>query len=395
MNVTPQLIEQIDFSEKFRGYDPDQVDDFLEQVGATLAALHSKVESLSGRVEQAESEAATLRDQPAPAPAEVPPTALSDEEEAAQSTSTLMLAKRTADAAISEARQEATRLVADARTRAETQTTEATAEAERLIRDAQTQREDMLRRAREDADREKVAQRDALLEEIAGLDSRKNELVGDIDRLEGRIGEYRGALEQVHGSIRAVLDDPAALRTKPSLGIEANEAPTSSAFYYTGSNPVVSAAESIPLTGAEHIAPTQTAAGDVEADDRQPGPPVAPVPAARDAGTADPWAPGSWSEVSAAFEEPAEPVSTTLFEAPQSVAATSSASSSPFDTPADDVFEPAQPPTEAIARTPADSDRYLRDLDDAVNRTASGDRAMDAFFEGDEGGETRRFGRRR
>jgi vacuolar-type H+-ATPase subunit H len=306
-----------------------------------------------------------------------------------------MLAKRTADAAIGEARQEATRLVSDARTRAETQTTEATAEADRLIRDAQSQREDMLRRAREDADREKVAQRDALLEEIAGLDGRRNELVGDIGRLEGRIGEYRGALEQVHGSIRTVLDDPTALRTKPSLGIEANETPTSSAFYYTGSNPVVSAAESIPLTGAEHIAPGQTGAREAEAVDRQPSPPVAPVPAAGDAGTADPWAPGSWSEVSAAFEEPAEPVSTTLFEAPSDAVAPSSAASSPFDSPADDVFEPAQPPTEAIARTSTESDRYLRDLDDAVNRTASGDQAMEAFFEGDDGGETRRFGRRR
>jgi cell division initiation protein len=386
MNVTPQLIEQIDFSEKFRGYDPDQVDDFLEQVGTTLASLQSQVESLSGRVEQAENEAATLRSQPAPvAPSQ--PAAMTDEEEAAQSTSTLMLAKRTADAAIGEARQEATRLLTDARTRAETQTSEAAAEADRLVQDAQSQREDMLRRAREDADREKVAQRDSLLEEIAGLDSRKLELASDIDRLEVRIGEYRGALEQVHGSIRAVLDDPAALRTKPALGVDLNAAPTSSAFYYTGSNPVVSAAESIPLTGAEHIAPAQP----TTRDDDPVGPPVAT--AGPDAGTADPWAPGSWSEVSAAFEEPAEPVSTTLFEAPP--VDSTGRDASPFDAQADDVFEPAQPPTEAIARTTADSDRYLRDLDDAVNRTAAGDQAMEAFFEADDGTETRRFGRRR
>jgi cell division initiation protein len=394
MNVTPQLIEQIDFSEKFRGYDPDQVDDFLEQVGSTLSSLQSQVDTLVGRVEKAESEAATLRAQPPVA--EVAPAALTDEEEVGQATSTLMLAKRTADAAIAEARQEATHLLTDARTRAETETTEAATEADRLIRDAQSQREEMLRRAREEADREKVSQRDQLLEEIAGLDRRKNELASDIGRLEERMGDYRAGLEQVHGAIRSVLDDPAALRTRPSLGVEVNEAPTSSAFYYTGSNPVVTAAESIPLTGVEHLA-----AGDPGADspDRLEAAEAAlgaqasaPTP---ESGTSDPWAPGSWSEVSAAFEAEPEPVSSTLFEAPEADLIKRQPASSPFDAAGDEVFEPAQVPTEAIARTNADSDRYLRDLDDAVNRTESGDRAMDAFFDGDEGNESRRFGRRR
>jgi DivIVA domain-containing protein len=382
MNVTPQLIEQIDFSEKFRGYDPDQVDDFLEQVGTTLAGMQGQVDTLSSRVERAEAEATTLRNAPAPV-AEVPQSGMSDEEEVAHATSTLLLAKRTADAAIAEARQEANHLVADARSRAETQTTEASTEADRLIRDAETQREELLRRAHEEADREKVAQRDRLLDEIAGLDRRKGELASDIERLEERMGEYRAGLEQVHGAIRTVLDDPTSLRVKPSLGIEANEAPTSSAFYYTGSNPVVSAAESIPLTSAEHL-PAGPAA-----DDR-PSAASAPSPEG-DAGTADPWAPGSWSEVSAAFDEP--PQSTTLFEAPVETAARSA--SSPFDAHSDEVFEPAQPPTEAIARTDADPDRYMRELDDAVNRNDNSDQAMEAFFEGDEGGDVRRFGRRR
>ena len=58
MDVTPQLIEQIDFSEKFRGYDQDQVDDFLERVGATIAELNKSLREANDRLEEAEQ---TLR----------------------------------------------------------------------------------------------------------------------------------------------------------------------------------------------------------------------------------------------------------------------------------------------------------------------------------------------
>src|SRR4051812_13724989 len=146
MDVTPQLIEQIDFSDKFRGYDQDEVDDFLERAGATIASLQAQIAELSARATRAEAEVVTLREQPAPV---AEPRVLSDEEDVEQATRTLVLAKRTAEAAISEARQEAAKLVSDARTRADAETTEATAEADRLIRDAHAQREELLRMARD------------------------------------------------------------------------------------------------------------------------------------------------------------------------------------------------------------------------------------------------------
>ena len=60
-DVTPELIEEIDFSEKFRGYDPDQVDRFLERVGATLVVLQQRVEELSVRAQRAVLAPACLR----------------------------------------------------------------------------------------------------------------------------------------------------------------------------------------------------------------------------------------------------------------------------------------------------------------------------------------------
>ena len=64
------------------------------------------------------------------------------------------------------------------------------------------------------------------------------------------------------------------------------------------------------------------------------------------------------------------------------------------------------PPTEAVAlerrrvdladddAAPA-RDRYLQDLDDAVNESADSDDAMSAFFEGSNESPNRRFGWRR
>jgi DivIVA domain-containing protein len=390
MDVTPQLIEQIDFSDKFRGYDQDEVDDFLERVGATIASLQAQVADLSDRATRAEAEVVSLREHPPAAE----PRALSDEEEVEQATRTLVLAKRTAEAAISEARQEASKLVSDARARAESETAEATAEADRLLRDAHTQREEFLRLAREEADSEAVAQRDRLQAEIATLEGRKGDLTGDIARLEQRMADYRRRLEGVHAAIRTVLDDPEALRSGPEL--EMADSPTSSAFYYTGSNPVVSAAGATPLAAAKSDTGTQAAvaAEPVGADEVS----VVDDPEAHDAAPGDPWSPGSWSEVSAALEADGGPIDATLFDDPPG-----SAGASSFDEPAAD-FRPADPGSEAVrshADTPTEAytdlgtDRYLRDLDEAVNRPAAQDAAMSDFFDGSEGASTRRFGRRR
>lgn len=122
MDVTPQLIEQIDFSEKFRGYDPDQVDDFLERVGATLSELMIRERDAAERADGLEQEVRQLHEraaaQPSGAVASAPASStpmLTDEQEIEQASRTLLMAKRTADATISEARQEAAEMLATAR----------------------------------------------------------------------------------------------------------------------------------------------------------------------------------------------------------------------------------------------------------------------------------------
>jgi DivIVA domain-containing protein len=389
MDVTPQLIEQIDFVERRHGYDQDEVDEFLERVGATIASLQTQIAELSGRATRAEAEVVALRDQP---PAE--PRALSDEQDVEQATSTLLLAKRTAEAAISEARQEAAKLLSDARSHADAETTEATAEADRLVRDAHAQREELLKLAREEADAEKVAQRDRLEAEIAALDQRKRAITDDISLVESRLDEYRSGLESVAASIRAVLDDPDSLRVKAPVDLA--DTPTGSAFYYTGSNPVVSAADSTPLApglaeSADHP-PLDTTGREAQAPDEPEATPSETAPG-------DPWSPGSWSEVSSALEGD-DPLDATLFDDPAGAPRAASA----FDEPVQG-FAPADQDAEAVRRAHVDtptesytdlgSDRFLRDLDQAVNRTDDQDPAMEEFFEGSAGSAPRRFGRRR
>lgn len=391
-DVTPELIEEIDFSEKFRGYDPDQVDRFLERVGATLVVLQGRIEELSLRAQRAESEVVELRERP------MSLSGLSDDEDIEVASRTLLLAKRTAEAAIAEARQEAAALLGEARARAEAETTDATVEADRLVSEAQSQRDELLGAAREEVERETVVIREQLRSEIAELEARKSHLATDLAAMEAHVEHYRGRLEGVSEAIRTVLDDPEALKVKP---LAVDTSPPGSAFYYTGSNPVVTAATTSPLSSPaaeaarEEIPPPEfvvpdavsPAGASVDAD-VEPGAAAEGEPA----GAADPWAPGSWSEVSAVLDE--REASGRLF-----VDDGSDRSGRSFE----EVFEPAEQAGEGIVTQPVDQpteaydaidDRYLRDLDQAVNAIDSDDDAMSAFFDGGEDGG-RRFGRRR
>src|SRR5687767_10435120 len=100
MDLTPQSItadsvKAVQFREKLRGYHPDDVDAFV-------AAVAVAVEQLEQRARVAESQAAELESRS---------TATNDAEDSLRRT--LVLAQRTADLAIQEAREEAARVLAE------------------------------------------------------------------------------------------------------------------------------------------------------------------------------------------------------------------------------------------------------------------------------------------
>ena len=101
MDLTPQTItsesvKAVQFREKLRGYHPDDVDAFV-------AAVATAVETLEQRVKDAEARAAELASRS---------TDSTDAEESLRRT--LVLAQRTADLAIQEAKDEAARVLAEA-----------------------------------------------------------------------------------------------------------------------------------------------------------------------------------------------------------------------------------------------------------------------------------------
>jgi cell division initiation protein len=103
MVMTPADVEQKTFSTALRGYDLDEVDDFLDDVISTIRDLQDQI-----------AEAKAAKPSAAPAPVE-------DESVIGR---VLMTAQATADTMIEDARKEADQILADARSEADSWTDE-------------------------------------------------------------------------------------------------------------------------------------------------------------------------------------------------------------------------------------------------------------------------------
>lgn len=191
------LIEQAEFKESFRGYDRAQVDDALEQLASRAGKLEAELIKATERMATMTSQAR------ADAEAEVEPrvqaeiearmaVAAPHEQEAAEEVRlTIVMAQRTADAAIREARAEADQLVAAARE-----------EADRTIAEA-----------RADATREREDARQRLVGEIRELESARDALGGHVQALEHHVERQRDQVAAVVDHLRRLLDDPTGLHT--------------------------------------------------------------------------------------------------------------------------------------------------------------------------------------
>jgi DivIVA domain-containing protein len=137
VSMTPDDVREQTFKERFKGYDVEEVDAFLERVMDALAELYAEREELTQHVEELQARlAARPADQAhvpeatpapttpadaAPAPAQPPEPVSSD-----LVSRTLITAQRAADETIARAQQEAERLVGEAQ-----------GEAARRVEDAQ------------------------------------------------------------------------------------------------------------------------------------------------------------------------------------------------------------------------------------------------------------------
>ncbi|MEY2456549.1 MAG: cell division initiation protein [Acidimicrobiaceae bacterium] len=206
MDVTPQVINEVEFHQKMRGYDPDEVDDFLERVAVAVGQLLDRTREAAERAAIAERRAAELeahvRSAPGrPVAAGPAPSPLDEDEEAETIRRTLVLAQRTADAAVKEAEELAARTLQSAQEQAQRVYDEAQEHARKLVVEAEGE-------ARKTAD----GTRQRLVAEIITLEEARDGLRADHGILERHLDEQRLRLRSSIGDLQRLLDDPGRLR---------------------------------------------------------------------------------------------------------------------------------------------------------------------------------------
>ena len=169
MTLTPQDIENQVFKERFRGYDPEEVDAFLDRVSEQLSKLAGERDEAIARAEDADRRATTT----------------AGEQEQLLSR-TLLTAERTAEQTVTQAQAEAEQTREDARVEAEQVREEARSEAAELRRRAEEDAREELEAAHAAADRVRQA--------IAELRSFREDYR---DRVEAVISEQLSVIDRL------------------------------------------------------------------------------------------------------------------------------------------------------------------------------------------------------
>lgn len=176
MDVSPKTLREVEFREKMRGYHPEDVDHFLEQVAAGLEVLQERLRQAVERAQRAEAAASDAGG--------------SDE----TLRKTLVLAQRTADLAVQEAREQAARILAGAEQQAQSMLAEA---------------EDRGRRTLEDTIAECRA-------ELSKLETSRAQAQQDVDSLNRWVDEHKAHLQEALSDAMTAVDRAGVLWAAPS-----------------------------------------------------------------------------------------------------------------------------------------------------------------------------------
>ena len=170
MELTPQQLCEVEFSEQWRGYSRDQVDDFIERVAAAVSTLQDRLRKMTERAVRAEQRALEC----------------SEADGAARRT--LVLAQRTADATMAEAKDTAARLVAQAQE-----------EARAMILAAESRANEL--------DEAEPTPRLTARAEIADLEVTKSRLQADVAALEAHVSDRRGRIKDLLDELQRRVDE--------------------------------------------------------------------------------------------------------------------------------------------------------------------------------------------
>lgn len=174
MEVSPKTLREVEFREKMRGYHPEDVDHFLEQVAAGIEVLQDRLRQAVERAQRAEAAATE---------------AGSDE----TLRKTLVLAQRTADLAVQEAREQASRILAAAEQQAQAILGEAEERGRRTLEDA-------------------VAESRS---ELARLESIRGAAQHDVDSLQRWLDEHKSHLQATLSEALSAVEKAGVLWPAP------------------------------------------------------------------------------------------------------------------------------------------------------------------------------------
>jgi DivIVA domain-containing protein len=218
MEGTPHLLTDVKFTQLRKGgYDPEEVDNYLERINEAVAKLADNLRAATERAEAAEAQLADAKRGQSEAEGELErvregglPGGSSDEQVA----KVLVLAQRAADQALEDANDTAAQTVADAK-----------AKAVNLLADAEQERERLLIKARKKADAVAEERARTLHEQVDALATARNDLEADVNALTTYFDLERDRLRGLVASIRDAVDDPSGLRVAPPPELRNPEIP--------------------------------------------------------------------------------------------------------------------------------------------------------------------------
>jgi DivIVA domain-containing protein len=176
MEVSAKTLREVEFREKMRGYHPEDVDHFLEEVATGIDGLQDRLRQVTERAQRAEAAA--------------------NEAGSADDTlrRTLVLAQRTADMAVQEARDQAARILASAEQQAQTIIVEADERAKRTLEDS-------------------LAESRAELNRMEGVRAQAQQ---DVDTLQRWVDEHKGHLQAALAEAVAAVERAGIMWPAPS-----------------------------------------------------------------------------------------------------------------------------------------------------------------------------------
>ncbi len=217
MTELADLTAEVRFRERLRGYDHEEVDDYVKTVNHTTAQALGRISELQERVRRLESrqegDAGT-------------------DEERETLVRTLVLAQRAADTAVAEARLQAKAITDEATESAAATVSEAEAAAAAQLRTAADEAARVLAEGEENcrliiaetkrtAAAEMAAERERALEELQALTEAKAELSAETARIGARLEHERARMQEFLASFRAFVEATAA--ASAGAGIEIHE----------------------------------------------------------------------------------------------------------------------------------------------------------------------------